>query len=576
MKKPSPLPKHLKKYVVAQNYSRYTPEDQAVWRYIMRQLKSYLKENAHPCYADGLKKTGLTTDSIPRISDMNSMLNKFSWGAVPVSGFIPPAAFMEFQSLGYLPIACEMRSVDHIHYTPAPDIVHEAAGHAPILIDKNFSNYLKAYAEVASHAIISDQDMDLYESIRLLSDAKEKPGTPQKQIAKLEENLEKKSKAIRYISEAGLLGRMNWWTAEYGLIGSLNKPKIYGAGLLSSISESRECLQPKVKKVPFSMDCLNYSYDITEPQPQLFVTPSFRVLTNILNDLGSTMAYSQGGELGLNKALKARTVNTVQLNSGLQISGIVNSYEEKDKKISFVKFSGPTQLSYKYTELKGHNSKYHSHGYSTPVGRLKGASKCLSQMTAIELKKAGIVKNKVCVLTYESGIIVTGRLTNILSKSGTNLVFSFKDCSVVYNNQILFHPDWGNFDLSCGESIPSVFGGPADRAAYGETADFVAKKLKPKKLSPKQAKLMEIYSEIRSIRKSKSKSTNRVYGLFKKYKASHSSHWLLGLELYELSLHKDLEQSYKDEIYNYLNLLSLKPESRIYLNDGIKIANKII
>ena len=35
------LPKHLKKFVVDQNYERYTWEDQAVWRYIMRQLKDF-------------------------------------------------------------------------------------------------------------------------------------------------------------------------------------------------------------------------------------------------------------------------------------------------------------------------------------------------------------------------------------------------------------------------------------------------------------------------------------------------------------------------------------------------------
>jgi phenylalanine-4-hydroxylase len=113
------LPDHLKKYVVEQHYDKYTPEDQAVWRYIMRQLKSFLTENAHPLYAEGLEKTGITVDKIPLISDMNDMLKKFGWGAVPVSGFIPPAAFMEFQSLGVLPIASDMRSLDHILIHPS-------------------------------------------------------------------------------------------------------------------------------------------------------------------------------------------------------------------------------------------------------------------------------------------------------------------------------------------------------------------------------------------------------------------------------------------------------------------------
>src|SRR5690606_28663904 len=118
---------------------------------------------------------GISTESIPKISDMDKKLQDYGWRAVPVSGFIPPAAFMEFQAHGILPIACDMRTVEHILYTPAPDIVHEAAGHAPILIDPDFSKYLNSYAEVASKSILSSEDLALYEAIRNLSDIKESP-----------------------------------------------------------------------------------------------------------------------------------------------------------------------------------------------------------------------------------------------------------------------------------------------------------------------------------------------------------------------------------------------------------------
>src|SRR5687767_9887505 len=146
------VPAHLRKYCVQQNVTRYTFIDHAVWRFIMRQLKSYLSQNAHPGYAEGLLKTGINTEKIPSVEEIDKHLQAFGWSAVPVSGFIPPAAFMELQSLGILPIASDMRTVDHLDYTPAPDIVHEAAGHAPILIDPEFSEYLHRYASVASKA----------------------------------------------------------------------------------------------------------------------------------------------------------------------------------------------------------------------------------------------------------------------------------------------------------------------------------------------------------------------------------------------------------------------------------------
>ena len=88
-----------------------------------------------------------------------------------------------------------------------------------------------------------------------------------------------------------MLSRLHWWTVEYGLIGSLKNPKIYGAGLLSSVGESQNCLTDSVKKIPFSIDCINYNYDITEQQPQLFVTESFSKLTDVLHEFEKTMIY---------------------------------------------------------------------------------------------------------------------------------------------------------------------------------------------------------------------------------------------------------------------------------------------
>src|SRR4051812_19031403 len=108
------LPNHLKKYVVEQDYSKYSPADQAVWRFILRQLKAYLSVHAHQSYVEGLAKTGISIEKIPSIDDISEKLKKFGWRAVPVSGFIPPAAFMELQSLGILPIASAIRSLDHL------------------------------------------------------------------------------------------------------------------------------------------------------------------------------------------------------------------------------------------------------------------------------------------------------------------------------------------------------------------------------------------------------------------------------------------------------------------------------
>ena len=115
---------------------------------------------------------------------------------------------------------------------------------------------------------------------------------------------------------------LHWWTVEYGLIGTLDNPKIYGAGLLSSIGESAWCMTDEVKKIPYSIAASEQSFDITKPQPQLFVTPDFAYLSEVLEEFANTMALRTGGLEGINKAINSKSLATIELSTGLQISGV--------------------------------------------------------------------------------------------------------------------------------------------------------------------------------------------------------------------------------------------------------------
>lgn len=280
------LPGHLAAFSVQQHYDRYTPIDQAVWRYVMRQNHHFLGQHAHEAYVEGLRSSGIGVESIPRTEVMHGSLGRFGWGAVNVDGFIPPAAFMEFQARGILPIAADIRSLDHISYTPAPDILHESAGHAPILFDAGFSAFVKRLADIGARAMGTEADQELYEAIRRLSIVKEDPAATAGDVAEAEADFHRKQAAITESSAAALVSRFYWWTVEYGLIGSLERPKIYGAGLLSSVGESKRALTDQVRKLPFSLDgVLGTSYDITTYQPQLFVCESFDQLLSAADEL---------------------------------------------------------------------------------------------------------------------------------------------------------------------------------------------------------------------------------------------------------------------------------------------------
>ena len=243
------LPLHLRKYIVPQVYEKYTPVDHAVWRYVMRQNYSYLKNVAYYPYIPGLKKAGLTIEKIPSLQEINDALTLIGWGAVTVDGFIPPAAFMEFQAYRVLVIAADIRQLEHIEYTSAPDIIHESAGHAPIISDTKYNQYLSYLGSIGTKALFSSKDYALYESIRALSILKEMHNVDEKELAEAEALVLYNQQNLGAPSEMALLSRLQWWTVEYGLIGSLDQPKIYGAGLLSSIGESASCMDPKVKKI---------------------------------------------------------------------------------------------------------------------------------------------------------------------------------------------------------------------------------------------------------------------------------------------------------------------------------------
>ena len=157
----------------------------------MKISVNFFKQHADDVYLEGLKKTGITLNKIPKIKSIDKKLSKFGWRAVCVRGFIPPTAFMEFQSLKILPIAADMRNHRNITYTPAPDIVHEAAGHAPIIANKDYADYLINYGEIAVKSILSSEDMDIYYAIRELSDIKEKSNINKSDISNRENKLNK-------------------------------------------------------------------------------------------------------------------------------------------------------------------------------------------------------------------------------------------------------------------------------------------------------------------------------------------------------------------------------------------------
>ncbi len=565
------LPQHLHKLIVEQPYDEYTWQDHSVWRFVMRQNLAFLKDKAHHTYLDGLAKTGISIEKIPNTDVMNRILEKIGWAAVTVDGFIPPAAFMEFQAYNVLVIAADIRPIDQIGYTPAPDIIHEAAGHAPIIADPDYAEYLRYFGEIGAKAFSSAADYALYEAIRHLSILKADPHTPSADIENAEKILAEKEASIGLPSEMALIRNLHWWTVEYGLIGELSNPKIYGAGLLSSIGESANAMSDKVKKLPYTIDAAYYNFDITKEQPQLFVTPDFAHLTAVLDEFASQMALRKGGIEGVLKAIESKNTASCVYSSGLQVSGTFTEYILHQNQLIYLNAKGPVTLNYKDKVLEGHGRDYHADGFGSPVGRLKHMNKPPRYMEDADLNELGLVLGKKGQLEFESGLLVDGVFKSSLRWEGNLLLLSFSDCTVRYKDKVLFEPSWGIYDMAVGENIVSVFSGPADANAFGLEFPVPAEKTHKITYSIEQRELHKLYGELRRLR-DQGKANGELPAIWQKVKALSKEEWLMPLEIVEICAAESNHPDLMEEIRTYLNKLGQSnPELNKLIARGLNL-----
>jgi phenylalanine-4-hydroxylase len=507
------LPPHLRRFVVTQDYEAYTPRDHAVWRHILGRLTAHLAERAHPRYLAGLAATGIGVEKIPSIDEMNVRLERVGWSAVAVRGFIPPAVFTELQSRRVLAIAADIRTHEHIEYTPAPDIVHESAGHAPFVADSTYAEYLRRCGEAGFRAIASVEDQAVFEAIRNLSVVKEDPACSPDEVTLAEERLRAAAASVRYASEATRASRLYWWTAEYGLVGPLDAPRIYGAGLLSSIGEAAHCLGPEVERVPLDVSCADAPYDITRMQPRLFVARDFDRLFEVLDDLVRTLSFARGGDAGLDEAARARSVNHLVLEGEREVTGrVVGRVEGR---------AGPA-------------------GLRTALARLTGP------VLASRLGAArGHPFPGEAVVAFGEGELPARGEFDVALASGLRLRgFAVGDGEVLrlageLAGRPLDRPPWALLFLS--RTLPSVGGGPADPAAwdrwFGELSSFTAGKGEARARARKAAALppglAALYAEVRRLRESGTATGERLLAL-REAAEQYRDDWLLRAEVDEL------------------------------------------
>lgn len=523
------LPQHLVSYIAEQEYDRYTAIDHACWRFIMRISKEFFKDHAHPIYVRGLEATGITIEQIPRVSEMNEKLSRFGWRAVPITGFIPTAAFLEMLSDQILPIACDMRKIENIDYTPSPDIVHEAAGHAPIIADPSYSSYLQKFGEVARKVIISKEDEVVYDAVLNLSEVKEDPAATDEDIERAQKQLDDAISKVTFVSEAQRLSRLGWWSTEYGLFQQESHYLIYGAGLLSSVGESYNCLRPEVPKIPLTIQCTETDFDITKPQPQLFCIDDFKKLEDTLEELASQMSYRKGGIEALREAERSANLTTAEFETGLQVSGFIKEIGvDKKGALEFIEYRKGAQLSYQNKQVVG--PKTLDSAVKMWVGK--------SRASTIPGSVVGIWRRDEHLLGTQV-------------QNGTVTVL------------------WLNADR-----VVSVYRDAADRSAYaaesGSKNSFKVRRQKSN-LTPANAGLVPLYQRLRDLREDRQrdpKNESELKDLHARVKREFPEDWLLRMEILEIARDREFAETLKTELQE---LAQLTPVLSMLISRGLSL-----
>jgi len=555
----SRVPHDLRRFVVEQDYAQYNEVDQAVWRFVLLQTHERLQHTAHAAYRAGLAQTGISVERIPRIEEMSECLARFGWSAVCVDGFIPPRAFTEFQAASILPIAADIRTSDHLTYTPAPDIIHEAAGHAPILSDARYAAYLRAIGEVGKKAFSSPEDARVYDAIFELSEVKETRGVAPERLQRAEERLASALSQVTSTSEASRLSRLYWWTAEYGVVGTPDDYRLYGAGLLSSLWESHACHDPAVRKLPLSAQCVEQAYDITQPQPQLFVARDFEQLFSVLNDVDATLAHRQGGDLALRAALRSEELATLHFREERFVSGTLDSVSGGAQS-GLLRFRG--RVGFGEQGKLRHSFEASTNGYHVPIGPLANGA---------ELRELGATGQRVEV-RFASGTRLEGELaSSALDSRGRLLSARLLDYQLE-SEATGMHERGAEYVLFVAPELLTAHAGALDSSFLAATEPTGHGVPKPRALAARERELLQMYERARAAFRERAGSDALpvFHGIHAQLEARFPDEWLLRWNLLECLCKWGERGSFARRLERELLALEVKFDYREPIASGLR------
>ncbi|APX67127.1 phenylalanine 4-monooxygenase [Sphingomonas sp. gentR] len=224
-------------WTIPQGWEHYTAEEHATWDTLFARQSRLLPGRASEAYLRGLDVLKLSRPGIPDFEELSERLMKLTgWQVVAVPGLVPDDVFFDHMANRRFVAGNFIRRPEQLDYLQEPDVFHDVFGHVPMLADPVFADYLAAYGRGGQRALGMD--------------------------------------ALKY------LGRLYWYTVEFGLVREDGDLRIYGAGIVSSYSESRFALEdPSPNRIGFDLArVMRTEYRIDDFQQNYFVIPSYEEL----------------------------------------------------------------------------------------------------------------------------------------------------------------------------------------------------------------------------------------------------------------------------------------------------------
>ena len=235
-------------YLIQQDYNAYTEEQHATWAELVSRRMPQLARHAAEEYLEGSAIIGLRVERLPNLEEISQRLHpRTGWRTIPVSGFMPGPAFFEMLASRQFPTTTWLRGRDSLEYTPEPDIFHDVFGHVPMHAHPVFADFLAHYGQLCA----SIQDEALLERI----------------------------------------GRVFWYTVEFGLIRQHGRVKVYGSGLISSNGECTNVLDGHCEVRDFTLaEVLEAPVQVDKMHKVLYAIESFDQIYEALQMVSTKLA----------------------------------------------------------------------------------------------------------------------------------------------------------------------------------------------------------------------------------------------------------------------------------------------